>query len=132
MSKPTVDIDYEEYRADTIIIKQAYWDIYDNPINLGSFNLKFSVRDEFENEDEVIQKDRTGGVVGGIYLSTDAEAVDYNITETNQLVILIDSDDTKDLRIDIYPFDIEFSKNGKVYTSIDGNLILKQDKTRNV
>jgi len=131
MAKPTEDFDYLVYRADSVLIKLAFFDLNRELVNLSVFNLRFTLRDEYENQDSVIQKTRISGVPNGIYLSVDNQAIDYNLTEINQMAILLDSDNTKVLRSDIFPFDVEFSKIDKVYTAIRGNLIFRKDMTRN-
>ena len=127
MAKPTEDLDFLTYRGDSLVIKLQFNDTNNQPIDVTVYDIRFTVRDEYEDQDSIIQKDRTNQVTNGIVTSVDAQAGNYNLTETNQLAIIIDVDDTKVLRPDIYPFDVEFKKNSGIYTAIRGNLIVRND-----
>lgn len=131
MAKPTVDLDYFTYRGDSFVIKMRFFDTNRQSINVSVFDLKFSVRDEYNDINGIITKNRTNQTPNGIVVSADAVAGNYNINNTNEMAVIVDSDDTKNLRPDIYPFDIEFKKGTGIYTPIRGNLTVKQDMTIN-
>jgi len=131
MAKPTEDLDFFTYRGDSFAMKLQFFDTNKQPIDVTVFDIKMSVRDEYEDTDSIITKDRTAQVSNGIVTSADAQAGSYNLTQSNQIAVIIESDDTKVLRPDIYPFDVEFKKGTGIYTPIRGNLIVRKDMTIN-
>lgn len=71
----------------------------------------------------------------GIYYNNDVFTIPgLNITQDNQLVIVLTYKETESLQPDIYPFDIEFTINQmyKAKWTIKGNLIVDEEHTKSV
>lgn len=129
MVKATVDFDYEITRGDTAVIIINALDRNKQPIDMTIFNLRFSMYDSFEDLDEIVQKTRIGGTPAGIYTYLDTVGQAYGLTASNQIAIRLEAVDTEDLRLDIFPFDVETSNVADKHTPIHGNIILKKNKT---
>jgi hypothetical protein len=128
--------DFYRKRGDTIILPFNFLDSDLNNESVSAYKIKFTVRDEYEKVDTIIEKYWNSTIdKDGIITFADPEASSYNLTDENQIAVVLETDDTKNLRPDVYPYDVEFSKNVsgtiRYFTPIRGNLVIEPDMSRN-
>ena len=102
--------DFYAIKGDTIFLKLEFYDTNDNPINMGSFDIKWTLQHPITDEPILsLQKDRTTGTPNGIYTVDDTAFIfGTGITESNQIVVHLTPDESKLLDQEVYLFDLEF------------------------
>jgi len=138
----TQTFDFKVVKGDTVNLKFEFYDKDGNPINdiaINNWQCKFTLRDPITDEPLLaLQKTHDDTVVGGggIYYNDDTQApVGLNITQDNQIVVVLSYQETAQLEEGIYPYDIEFfidQAYTSKFTAVKGNLIVTREHTPSV
>jgi len=129
--------DFYVTKGDTANLKFEFVDKNGNPINITNWKCKFSLRNPITLE-IILTKEHDDTITGGagIYYAGDTQApVGLNLTSNNQLVVIINYEETAELEPQVYPFDLEFTVEGQAtvkYTAVKGNLIITKEVTPSV
>jgi len=142
-----LNYDYKFVKGDTINMGFELFDDNSVPIDILSNNLthiKFTVINPYSSK-IVIEKSHNDVLLGGkgVYIQGDTNAPGYSTNQlgldtVNKIVVLLDYDDTNNLEVGVYPYDIEISDNtyhgssvlsSAKLTKIKGNLIITREVT---
>jgi hypothetical protein len=134
--------DIKLVQGDTTNIEYDFVDAAGTAIDITTYDVKFTVRDP-ETGDVVsmltgvttVSKYHNDNLAGGrgVYLYGDTYAPSGSLTETNQLLIVLDPDDTSGMDYGVaYPFDIELSKYSGTLklTAVRGHLLIAKEQTQ--
>lgn len=128
--------DFKIKKGDTANLKFLLKDPDGNNLDVTSYGATFNVYDPYDNANITnLTKTHNDGVTNGdgIYYSTDSEKPSgLTIDATNKFVVTLSYFDTAELGEDVYPFDVEFTKDDGGKFTIEGNLIVSREVTVSV